>query len=139
MPAKFVFVTELHSDKTKNGKDYIYLLDQDKTRWNLFNGEKVELNKGCVFDFEVKGEYQNVTVIKPVVNIFKQEVMKEIADLNSIKRDIIVCISYVKDLIVADKIPLVEWDAQSEKIYRYMLNFSQGEYDKTQVEKPKIE
>lgn len=120
MPAKFVFVTELKTDQTRAGKTYTYLYDQDKTRWNLFNGEQVELRKGYVFDFEVNGEYSNVKAIKPVINIFQQKALAEVANRNDYKRDLFMAVSYAKDMVCANQTPATEIFALAESIYKWV-------------------
>jgi hypothetical protein len=106
MQSKFVFVTEIHSDKTKTGKDYSYIFDQDKDRWNLFNNEKIELRKGYVFRFEVNGEFRNVREIEPVINIWKQEALKEVANRNDVIRNYSIAIGQaIQYFAIEDKIP----------------------------------
>jgi hypothetical protein len=138
VPAKFVFVTELKCDKTKTGKDYSYCLDQDKVRWNFFNGEKVELQKGYVFDYEVSGEYSNVKKITPVINVFKQEAMKDVASKNDIKRDLTTSLSYAKDLVIAKILDIGQMEAESLKLYRFINSESDKILAEIQTPKPEI-
>jgi len=120
MQSKFVLITEVKTDKTRQGKDYAYILDQDKIRWNLFNGERVEINKGYVFRFEQNGEYQNVKEIEPVINILKQEAMKDLANRNDIIRLLQFCLSTTKDLVVAGKLEYVNITNISEELYKWI-------------------
>ena len=136
MQAKFVFITELKSDKTKTGKDYWYALDQDKQRWNFFNGEKVELQKGYVFDYEMSGDFMNVKVIKPVVNIFQQKALKDLANINDIKRELQVCLSYSKDITIAtQKFDKVEMFSLAYEMYDWLNSTADKLMPKTEDSK----
>jgi hypothetical protein len=117
MPAKAVVITELKMGKAKNG-EYPIAIDQDKILWRLFPPlPKVELNRCYAFHFEVEGEYSNVKSIEPLVNVFKREALKEVANRNDIKRDAMMCISYSKDLLIASKIEPTELFTFADKIY----------------------
>lgn len=117
MQAKYVIVSELKSDTTKNGKLYTWFYDQDKFRWNLFNNEKVELNKSYILRFEQEGDFLNVKQLEQLTNIFQQKALKEISNKNDVIRNLSVFFSYAKDLVVADKIKLEEIFSFTEKIY----------------------
>lgn len=120
MQSKFVFITEMKTDKTRNGRDYVYCFDQDKLRWNLFNGERVELNKAYVFRFEQNGEYNNIKEIEPVINVLKVEVMKDLASRNDVIRNYSTFFSYAKDLCVGGKIEKTEMFSMAESIYTWI-------------------
>jgi hypothetical protein len=102
MPIKYVIIKELKSGNLKAGGTYPYVLDQENIRWNLFAPlPHVELNKAYAFTYETKGEFSNVIKIEPVVNIFKTQALKDIANRNDIQRNIMMCLAYSKDLAIA--------------------------------------
>lgn len=117
MQAKYVIITELKSDKTKNGKQYTWFYDQDKFRWNCFDNENVELNKSYVLRFEQEGDYLNIKQLEPLVNVFHDKALKEIANRSDYKRDIFMSISYAKDLIVGGMLDPDDLFTFAEKIY----------------------
>lgn len=118
MPLKYISVVEIKSATTKTNKVYPYIIDQDGERWNLFDCPiKPEINRGYALRFEVEGEYRNVKGLEPVINKFKELVLKELASRNDIKRDYSISVSYAVNMacngiIEPDKI--FEW---ADKIY----------------------
>jgi hypothetical protein len=122
MPDKLVIVKTLATE-TKGDRSWVKVTDQDNYAWYLFNnqGSKVELNKSYIFTFETNEKgFTNVNVIKPLVNIFHQKALKEVANRNDILRNYSVSFSYSKDLVVAGLIPLNEIYTKSDEIYEYM-------------------
>lgn len=118
---KAVFVKEIHQAFDKNNAAYTWILDQDNSRWNLFRIKAtLEVNKGYVFVYETEGQFQNVKEIMPLVNIFKQQALKEVASRNDIKRDLFMSVSYAKDLCVAGQVQKAELFAMAETIYTWV-------------------
>jgi len=131
MPIKYVIIKEIKSGTTKNGSTYPWILDQEGIRWNLFPPlPQVTINKAYAFHFEQNGEFCNVKKIEPIINIFKAEVLKELASKNELQKQISICLSYATSLsangiIEPDKI--LEW---SDKFYDYSTQKCDSEYEK---------
>jgi hypothetical protein len=138
MLAKFVFVTEIHQDKTKNGTPYTYIFDQDKTRWSFFKGEKVETNKGYIFHYEEENGFFNVKQIEPATNVFKVEAAKELASKNDIVRNLGIATSYAVDLVNGKSIELKDLETYALKLYKFIQSESESMYNATQTPKQEI-
>ncbi len=103
---KLVFVKELKSGTTKNGKPYPIVCDQDNELWNIWNPINLEVNKAYLFTFHVNDKnFKDIDNVTPLVNIFQQKALKEVANKNDIKRDLSVALSYAKDLLIAHEVP----------------------------------
>ena len=118
MDNKLVLAKELKTGTTSKGKEYLQFFDQDGQQWNFFQGEKFEQNKAYLFGYELENGFNNVKQISPVVNLFKQKALKEIANRNDIIRNYSVCLSYAKDLVVGGKIELGEIFAKADELYK---------------------
>ena len=106
---KLVFVKEIGSGTTRNGKQYPIIKDQDNDTWHYWGGEicPVELHKSYLFTFKVNDAgYKDIEKISPLVNIFKQEALKEVASRNDIIRNLTVCLSYAKDMVIGKAIDM---------------------------------
>jgi hypothetical protein len=86
---KLVFAKIIEKPTDRNGKVYLKITDQDNEIWYLFQYTIMpEINKAYLFNFEKDDKgYPRVSKIIPVVNIFKQEALKSIANRNDIIRN----------------------------------------------------
>ena len=100
---KLVFVKELSSGTTKGGKSYPVVTDQDNEKWNIWlDGANLELQKSYLFTFVLNDKgFKDIQKITPVINIFHQKALKEVASRNDIVRNLTVCLSYAKDMFIA--------------------------------------
>jgi hypothetical protein len=127
-----VLITQIKMGTTKNGKDYPIGYDQSGTPWRFFHGEHIEINKGyCIgYEWDETHKYKNIQKIIPLANVWKVEVLRELASKNDITRNITVCCSYAKDLVASKDIGLDKMFEWSDKIYDYVINKVEKEYDK---------
>jgi hypothetical protein len=130
---KFVFIKELKADQTRQGKAYQYFTDHEGERWNLFNGEKVQVGLGYVVKFEPNGQYRNIVTIEPAINKLLAQAAKELVNRNDIKRDISVYFSYAHDFAIAGKIDVTEMFSMTEQIYKWINEKADNEYAKSQA------
>lgn len=108
---KLVFVKELKSGLTKNQKVYPIVVDQDNESWHIFNQDasNIQVNSSYLFTFEFNDKgFKDIQNITPLVNIFHQKALKEVASRNDVVRNLTVCLSYAKDLVIADKVTMTE-------------------------------
>jgi hypothetical protein len=133
LASTFVFVAEIHSAKTLSGKEYKYIIDAEtKERWNLFNNEKVEVNKAYTFSYEVNGTYKNIKSILACNNVFKQEAAKELASIIDIKRDIFMSLSYAKDLAANGVLDVGQITTKAMEFYNFATSKAYELYNATQ-------
>ena len=115
---KLIFVKELTSGLTKNQAVYPIVKDQDNERWNLFNGvniNDIHIQGSYLFTFEINEKgFKDIKKITPLVNLFQQKALKEVSNKNDIIRNLTVCLSYSKDLVIAERL-------QVENIYTNAL------------------
>ena len=127
-----VLVKELKSGTTKNQKTCPIVLDQRGDQWWLFNNEKVELNHGYAFGYELSenGQFKNLKDIIPLENIFIQAALKELSSKLDITKNISVATGYAKDLTTSQIIKvenLFEW---ADKIYNYITTKCDVEFER---------
>jgi hypothetical protein len=122
MPDKFIFVKEIKT-QTKNNRSWRQAVSQDGETWQIFLDNPLEVNKCYVFSYEKDTDkgWNNLTKISPLVNIFQQKALKEVANRNDILRNFSVAFAYSKDLVVADKIPLDKIFIYADQIYDSFL------------------
>lgn len=116
---KLVYVKTAEAMQGKSAK-YLKVTDQDGQAWNIFEQTPVpQIGKCYLFSFEKNGEWNNLTKITPLVNIFQQKALKEVANRNDVWRNYSICFSYVKDLVESGQLEfnLDEMFAIAEKIY----------------------
>lgn len=118
---KLVFAKIIEKPTDRNGKVYLKITDQDNEIWYLFQYTIMpEINKAYLFNFEKDDKgYPRVSKITPVVNIFKQEALKSIANRNDIIRNYSIAVTQaIQVLAIGDSVPepekLFDW---AEKIY----------------------
>lgn len=129
----FIFVGEIHNAQTLKGKPYKYIIDTlTKERWNLFNNEKVELNKGYTITYEIDGNYKNIKSIINCNNVFKQEAAKELASIIDIKRDIFMSLSYAKDLAANGVLEVGQITTKAMEFYNFATSKADELYNATQ-------
>lgn len=127
---KFVFVKEIHDAKTAKGSAYYYFLDHENVRWNIFPEkirERLEPKKGYIIEFEKLGEFNNLITIRPAINKLLEQAGKELANKNDIIRNFTVCMSYSKDLAVAQLIKLDEIENWANKFYKSIMDKANSE------------
>lgn len=131
---KVVLVKELKSGTTKgeNSKTYPIVCDQNNELWNIWQKTcPLELGKVYLFTFHVNDKgYKDIEKITPLVNIFKQEALKEMASKSDIKKDYVMCLSYAKDLTVGNVIKIDELFNWTEKMYEYIKDKTNSEFEK---------
>jgi hypothetical protein len=114
---KFVYIKSAETMQGKSAK-YLKVLDQDGVAWNIFEQTPIpQIGKTYIFSFEKNGEWNNITGIKPLVNVFQQKAVKEVANRNDFKRDFSIAVSYSIQLVAADKIPLDKLFVYADQIY----------------------
>lgn len=119
---KLVFVKELRSGITKTQKTYPLVLDQDNEQWHIFNAAANDLrvNASYLFSFEINEKgFKDIQSIKPLVNVFHQKALKEVASRNDLTRNISVATSYAISLVNGGNIPLDDVFLWADKIYDY--------------------
>ncbi len=136
---KLVFVKSVESVTAQTGTVYLKALDQDGARWSLFsnitNKVKIDAGKAYLFTFEVNDRgFNDIKKITPVVNIFQQKALKEVANRNDFVRMYSMAFSYSKDLATAGKIELTEMFDWSDKIYGYFQERADKEMAKLEGE-----
>ena len=135
MPAKYVFIKEIRT-QTKNGRTWRQIVTQDGESWNVFLDTPLEVGKCYVFSYEKDTErgWNNLNLVTPLVNLFTQKALKEVANRNDFVRMYSMAFSYSKDLASSGKIELTEMFDWSDKIYGYFQERADREMAK--LEKP---
>jgi hypothetical protein len=130
MKAEIKKVKFVKSYETKFGTMHMFAVDyddkkayyssKDKEQKNFVEGQEAE------FDEErkqgAKGEFLNVKPVKKQWgnSQYAKAIKKEQSKYSGF------AVSYVKDLIVADKVPLSQWKEVSEDIFTFMVNLDQS-------------
>jgi len=118
---KLVFVKELRSGVTKNGKPYPIVCDQDNELWYIFNDVNLLISGSYLFTFAINDKgYKDIKKITPLVNVFKQKALKEVANKNDITKNLTVCLSYSKDMVIGGKIELVDLYLKAYEMYDWL-------------------
>lgn len=118
---KLVFVKELKSPKDKNGKDYLQVIDQSNQSFFFFKGEKFDLGKAYLFTFTLNDRgFPDVSETKPLVNIFQQRALKEVASRNDIFRNLSVCYSYAHDYVNNGTLEMAQVNDKTLEIYQFL-------------------
>lgn len=122
MNNKFVFIKEIKSGTTRFQKPYPIITDQDNDTWHVFNqGVQLELNKAYVFGFSFNDKgFKDIEQITPVVNIWKQEALKEIASRNDIIRNYSIALGHALEYFSGTKPPLEEVFETAGQIYNFV-------------------
>lgn len=107
---KVIVIKELKSGVTKgdNPKPYPIAVDQDNEQWFIWNQTcPLDLNKCYLVTFRVNDKgYKDIEKIIPLVNIFKQKALVEVANRNDVKRDYSIAINQaIQILAIEGKIP----------------------------------
>ena len=130
MQNKVIVIKELKTGTTKKEpvKNYPIVIDQDGEQWAIWNQScPLDLNKVYLFRFEVNDKgYNDIRQIEPLVNIFKAKVAQEMASKSEIKRDLFMSLSYSKDLLSSDKLPIDQLFTYSDTIYNYISSKAEG-------------
>jgi hypothetical protein len=121
---KLVFVKELTSGLTKNQAVYPIVKDQDNERWYLFNGvniNDIHIQGSYLFTFEINEKgFKDIKKITPLTNLFQQKALKEVSNKNDIVRNLTVCLSYSKDLVIAGKIDFGVLYPEAFEMYNWL-------------------
>ena len=120
---KLVFVKELTSGLTKTNSTYPRVRDQDNELWNIFNQNinDIHLQGSYLFTFEINDKgFKDIKKITPLVNIFQQKALKEVANKNDIIRNLTVCLSYSKDLVIGGKMELADLYLKAYEMYDWL-------------------
>ena len=120
---KLVFVKELTSGLTKTNSTYPRVRDQDNELWNIFNQNinDIHLQGSYLFTFEINDKgFKDIKKITPLVNIFQQKALKEVANKNDIIRNLTVCLSYSKDLVFGGKMELADLYLKAYEMYDWL-------------------
>lgn len=106
MPNKLVFAKELKSETTSTGKAYKSIIDQDVEKWPLWNPVEIQVGKAYLIEFHTNEKgFKDIDRITPVINIFQEKALRDVANKSDYKRDLFMSLSYAKDLMVAGKLP----------------------------------
>ena len=121
---KLVFVKELTSGLTKSNAIYPKVRDQDNEVWNLFNGVNINdlhIQGSYLFTFEINEKgFKDIKKITPLTNLFQQKALKEVSNKNDIVRNLTVCLSYSKDLVIAGKIDFGVLYPEAFEMYNWL-------------------
>ena len=121
---KLVFVKELSSGLTKSNAIYPKVRDQDNEVWNLFNGVNINdlhIQGSYLFTFEINDKgFKDIKKITPLTNLFQQKALKEVSNKNDIIRNLTVCLSYSKDLVIGGKQDLGEIYLMAFQMYNWL-------------------
>ena len=121
---KLVFVKELTSGVTKSNATYPKVRDQDNEVWNLFNGVNINdlhIQGSYLFTFEINEKgFKDIKKITPLTNLFQQKALKEVSNKNDIVRNLTVCLSYSKDLVIAGKIDFGVLYPEAFEMYNWL-------------------
>ena len=121
---KLVFVKELTSGLTKSNAIYPKVRDQDNEVWNLFNGvniNDIHIQGSYLFTFEINDKgFKDIKKITPLTNLFQQKALKEVSNKNDIIRNLTVCLSYSKDLVIGGKQDLGEIYLMAFQMYNWL-------------------
>jgi len=121
---KLVFVKELTSGVTKSNATYPKVRDQDNEVWNLFNGvniNDIHIQGSYLFMFEINDKgFKDIKKITPLTNLFQQKALKEVSNKNDIIRNLTVCLSYSKDLVIGGKQDLDEIYLRAFQMYNWL-------------------
>ena len=121
---KLVFVKELTSGVTKSNATYPKVRDQDNEVWNLFNGVNINdlhIQGSYLFTFEINDKgFKDIKKITPLTNLFQQKALKEVSNKNDIIRNLTVCLSYSKDLVIGGKQDLGEIYLMAFQMYNWL-------------------
>lgn len=134
---KYVFVKTLEQPFDKNNKPYTRILDQDGQSWAFFRQEiQFQIGKSYLFTYSLNEKgFPTVEKITPLVNIFVQQALKEVANKNDIKRDLFMSCSYAKDMVCAGKLEATEMFATAESIYNWTNKMADSLMPKTEETK----
>jgi len=116
---KLVYIKELRQ-ASKGDNHWTIVVDQDNIYWPIFQPFTVPaIGKCYLFTFERNAEknWNDLKKITPIVNIFQQKAVKEVANRNDYKRDFSIATSYSIQLVTAGKIPLESLFEWADKIY----------------------
>ena len=121
---KLVFVKELTSGVTKSNATYPKVRDKDNEVWNLFNGVNINdlhIQGSYLFTFEINDKgFKDIKKITPLTNLFQQKALKEVSNKNDIIRNLTVCLSYSKDLVIGGKQDLGEIYLMAFQMYNWL-------------------
>ena len=120
---KLVFVKELSSGLTKTNSTYPVVKDQDNERWNIFNQNinDLHIQGSYLFTFEINEKgFKDIKKITPLTNLFQQKALKEVSSKNDIIRNLTVCLSYSKDLVIGGKQDLGEIYLMAFQMYNWL-------------------
>jgi len=140
---KFVFVKELQSGVTKGGKNYPIVIDQDGEKWFIWNEASLLISGSYLFTYKINDKgFKDIDKITPLVNVFKQQALKEVANKNDITKNLTVCLSYSKDLVIGEKLQLGEIYIKAQEMYDWLTKTADNIMPKEDIvnfEKPKEE
>ena len=121
---KLVFVKELTSGLTKSNAIYPKVRDLDNEVWNLFNGVNINdlhIQGSYLFTFVINEKgFKDIKKITPLTNLFQQKALKEVSSKNDIIRNLTVCLSYSKDLVIGGKQDLGEIYLMAFQMYNWL-------------------
>lgn len=116
---KLVYVKEL-KQASKGDNHWTIVVDQDNIYWPIFQPFTVPaIGKSYLFTFERNAEknWNDLKKIMPIVNLFQQKAVKEVANRNDYKRDYSIATSYAVQLVSGGKIGLDDMFLWADKIY----------------------
>lgn len=123
-----VYCKILEQPFDKNNNQYTKVIDQYGEAWNIFRSNiKFEVGKYYLFTYTRNDKgYPEYESIRELTNVFEQQALSKVANINDIKKDLSVAMAYVKDLIIADKVELSDWFKKSDEVYEYMITKAQS-------------
>ena len=119
---KVVFVKRIEKPKDRSGKAYLKITDQNNQEWSLFRYNiEPQLNKVYLFTFEKNAKgYNEVSEIRQLVNIFEEKAAKKLADINDIKREIGICLSYSVSMVNNGTLEMDKLFTKTDELYEYL-------------------
>ncbi len=119
---KVVFVKKLEKPNDRTGKPYLKITDQNNQEWSLFRYTiEPQLSKVYLFTFEKNSKgYNEVSEIRPLVNIFEEKAVKKMADINDIKRELGICLSYSVSMVNNGILEMGQLFSKTDEMYGYL-------------------
>jgi len=137
---KLVYIAELKTGRSdKSTTPWTQCVDQNGDTWNLFHTNvKIEHQKTYLFTYHINEKgYKEIEKITPVVNLFVQKAMQEVASKNDIKHDLYISVSYAKDMVVGGVLEPQSMFIKAKEIYEFVN--SESDKIMSQIQTPKVE
>ena len=130
MKAKITKVTFKEEKETKFGMQYTFVVEYDgkKAFYNSKKKDQTKFVEGQEAEFSeeerTSGKGNKYLIVKPEYkggnSNFGRQLKREQSKYSGF------AVSYVKDLIIADKINIKDWESASKKIFNFMVDLDKS-------------